>query len=177
MTIRDCIVKALGYLGMNELKEEYKSGEDSHDFLSLAKDVIAEICSDYFPLKTKEKVSSDKDGLIYFNKLSLPVIDVFRVSKNKTALPFMIKYDHIDIGLCGSVEVEYSFMPEITSLDSNLPFCSKIDSRIIGYGIAAEYAVVNSPTEASFFDKRYKEALLRASRVKSERRIKRRNWL
>ena len=57
-----------------------------------------------------------------------------------------------------------------------LPLIEKIDARVIGYGIAAEYCIINGLDDALLWDKRYKDALKRAARTVGERRVKRRVW-
>lgn len=178
MTIRDCIVKAAGYLSLKEAAEAYKKGGNPDDgFLDMARDVIAEICDDYYPLKTREKVIADKNGLIALSSLSKPVIDVFKVFRNGVNMPFLIKYDRLETDFSGEGEAEYSYMPDMGDLDTALPFSGRIDIRVIAYGIAAEYAVINCPEDAALFDKRYKDALSRAVIQKNERRVKQRSWL
>ncbi|MCL2675201.1 MAG: hypothetical protein FWE84_01230 [Firmicutes bacterium] len=178
MTLRDCIIKAAGYLGLRETADAYKSGSAPDDgFLAYARDVVAEICADYYPLKIAERVTADENGLIPLNELSKPVIDVFRVIKNGFSALFLIKYDRIEVNFGGECTVEYSYMPVLSGLDSELPFSSRIDERVVAYGIAAEYALLNCPEDAAMFDKRYKDALSKALIQKSEKRVKGRSWL
>lgn len=179
MTIRDCIVKAAAYLGLKDIKEHYESEDtvEGGEFLEMATNVVAEICCDYYPLKISEQTEADGDGLIRLGTLTKPVIDVFKIIKGGVSVPFLIKYDRLEVGFCGKCQIEYSYMPSLAGLDTELPFTDRVSERVIAYGIAAEYALINAPEDAPLFDKRFKDALKKAVIQKSEKRVKGRDWL
>jgi hypothetical protein len=174
MKVKDCIEAAAGYLGIENIEEKLQ-GSEGNAFLQIARCIVSEIVSDYYPLRVSEELESES-GELFFRDFEKDPIDIYFVRKEGISVPFRTFFDRIETA-SGRVQVEYSFLPYIEGIDSDLPFSERVSARVVGYGIAAEYCIINGMDEAVIYDKRYRDALRRAAIVKGEKRLAARNWI
>lgn len=186
MKIKTAIYNAAMFLQLSELCEAIEKGEtpggeaaaENDRLLRCANLVLGEIASDYVPLRTSEEAFF-KGGELMYKELSRSVIDVFAVrNKAGASLPLRLFYDRIVAPKEGRYTVEYSYMPDPLTGDDEIPYTERVSARVLGYGIACEYCIVNGMTDdALMWDKRFKDALHLASVPKNERRVAGRGWL
>lgn len=140
--------------------------------------VIGEIASDYVPVtKTEDTVSADNK--IEYTNLSEAALDIKSLSDNfSKKLKFKVYPSFIWTDYNGKVHIEYTYLPAACELDDQTAYKSeKVSSRLIAYGTACEYCLVASMYEdAQIWDKRYKDALMSASRSGAPIRIPARRW-
>ena len=179
ITIKDCSIKAAKYLGLKDLAKQIEnntlSDDDKGAFISMTRDVVHEISTDFFPLKISKSINIS-GGKLDLRELNDRVAHVFSVKKNGVNFRFITRFDRIETNADGLCQIEYSYLPKLTSMQTVIPIFSKINERIIAYGVAAEYCLINGLSDALIWDKRYKDALRRTLITRGEKRIRKRAW-
>ena len=140
--------------------------------------VIAEIASDYCPLRAEEEVNFT-DGEFSLASLSNDICKIVKLTKpNGKAVKFELFGDNLrselDTGL-----LTYEYIPaEQTYTDTAITFGGRVPSRVIAYGIAREFSLVSGLFEdASVWESRFKDGLKLAVFKKSEIRLPARRWI
>ncbi|MCL2555672.1 MAG: hypothetical protein FWE03_01455 [Firmicutes bacterium] len=179
MTIRSCAIRAAKYLGLKELanniEDNIMGDEDRDAFIAMTRDVVHEIVTDFFPLRVIRMVDIS-NGSFNLRVLNDRVAHVFSIKKDGVNFRFRTRFDRVETNAEGLCEVEYSYLPILTSMNTVIPIFAKINERIIGYGIAAEYCLINGLSDALIWDKRYKDALRRTLATKGEKQLRKRAW-
>lgn len=155
-----------------------KNSPDEADLLlGCANNCLSEIASEYLPL-VAEKTATAQDGKIPYSQLGETIYDVTEVRRENEKADFELMPSYIKVKKDGEYTVKYCYCPGELSPSDDVPFGTNITARVIAYGIAAEYMLIKGfYEEAVTFDKVFKDALVRASYGRKERRVKRRRWL
>lgn len=185
MKIKDAIYNAAVFLQLEDVIGFIENGGEKTDEVTelvsqlerLAKLVINEIVCDYCPIKTTEKIVVS-GGYFDFSELEKDVLDVYSIKQNGKNISFKQSYSSVALD-DGIYDIEYSYIINTGNIDSEVTFSSgRITGRVVGYGIAAEYAIISGLTdEAVLWDKRYKDALEFALAEHRNIKIKKRRWL
>jgi hypothetical protein len=139
--------------------------------------IYGEVACDYVALKAVETITS-ADGRIKYNALSKPVIDVLYAKDDSGAkIDFKLNPTYIQ-GARGQNEIAYTYMPEELGIDDEVAYeTQKVSALTFAYGTASEYCLIrNQFDEAQTWEKRYKDALLIAQRLKKEVIVPKRGW-
>lgn len=186
MKIRDCIISASEYLGIDAIANYLEDGtpltatEESeyHILLSSVKAVMHEIATEYIPLETTEEVTVAENKISY-SDLSCKAIEIIKVKKGSKSVYITSYFDGICVPCAGTYKVTYLRLPVSSELNDSLEWKdNRINSRNIGYGVAAEYCLRNGMLDdAVMWDKRYKDSLMASMVVKRELTVARRRWL
>ena len=140
--------------------------------------VVNQISSDYIPLLKKETITPT-NGKVLLGDLSKTVIDVIRVEdKFGIRVNYKMFPDYFET-INGEINVLYSYEPaEVSELSSEIEsFSQKIGERVIAYGVAMEYCFIcGLHDDDKKKEKRFKDALLIASRKKGEIKLPKRRW-
>lgn len=177
MKIKDCIVIASQLLNLGEDHQGKTSAETDKLLLLCANNCLDEITSEYFPL-IQEKSVKASDGKIPYSLLGETVYDVIHVKKGSDKVDFELLPTHIKVAKEGEYTVKYCTSCGKLDAEDEIPISLHITSRVIAYGIASEYMLINGfYEEAVTFDKLFKDALIRAAYGRKERRVKSRRWL
>jgi len=160
-----------------EGEQQEKAEADKKLLLRCANLVVGEVAAEYLPLKAAEVLTSS-DGNIDYSAFSKRPIEIYSAKKNGLKCRYKM-YPAKLITEAGEVEVCYSYVPESVGIDEELDFAEgKITPRILAYGTAAEYCLVNClHEEAWVWDKRYKDSLFGALRAGRAVHIPARRWL
>ena len=171
---RDDVLKFLndGYSANYDLvNEDVKILVNSYNI------VADEIATEYFKLKTVEKIKS-YNGVIKcsdFEKNPLAVLSVTNDKGDK--IPCKILPSEILIEETEAI-IEYTYTPDTKGLDDVSDYSSTpIKSRVIAYGVATEYLLIKGAfEEAMVWHEKYVSAL-KGSVVKSKiKKLKGRVW-
>ena len=189
VSYRDCLSAAAEFLRLDSVAKALKDGtqdelneSDSADLellLSCAGFVADEIAAEYIPLYRTETVSV-KNGKIGISALGRTATDIVSVCVDGAKKRFAVLRDEIVLSdkKSGSASVTYCTVPQKPQIDGTLPWPGdSVSARIVGYGIACEYCIVNGMSEATLWDKRYKDALAATRRTRREMRVKKRRWI
>lgn len=166
MKIRDvlkAVTMQMGRLNVLEYLEDETvdvSGTDIKETINLLTGltnlVISELAATYIPMVTVERVSL-KDGKAYYKDFLKKVLSVREVySTLGKAVPFIETASFLTADL-SAVDIEYEFLPDNYGLDDDIGYSEKdIPSRVLSYGVAAEFAISEGRfEEAVGWHKRY----------------------
>lgn len=180
MTVKEIVLETLSALELDDLREALSGVPDSEAkrqyarFLGYASAVVAEIATDYSPLKQLKRLNFAGGVLPYEDiDLQLHVIYGIRVLEG-------VKGRFLASGIeleRGRYEIEYGILPR-TGENDELPFKTAVSQRTVMLGIMTEYYLAAGMFEqAVTFDKRYRDSLYHVSRARGGKTVKARRWL
>lgn len=143
-------------------------------------EVLADLCTNYFPLIIEEEVSL-KDGCIYYDDLSKQIVRLYAVKAedNKT-LAYQKYADHIRLyANLKNVIVRYSIMPKkVNDLNTEISDIHiDITDYLVALGVATEFCLIRGKlSEATIYDQKYKDAIESAKIPRKSMYLKSRNW-
>lgn len=205
-TLNSCISLAANALNMNLIAEHIDSLNtltptelSTHDAseLQILRDssvaVVDEIAREYMPLQTTEVVNLNfgtpfdinaiGNARLNLSQLRRQALEILSVEHNGKPVRFTRFNDRIEFvnkprNWIAVLTVTYVFAPRPQNFITTLEFSgTRISARLVSFGIAAEYCIRNGMTdEAILWDRRYKDALLAATRPKREVKIKPRRF-
>lgn len=186
MQVRDCVAFAAEVLDAQNAVKYLKSGEtndynnvsDTIETLLKAYNAVAdEIARDFIKLTRSESFSVTggevRYGAFYDNPLKiLSVKNVSGSEANAKICPDKIATDE------GEITVEYVFAPSARGLDDESDFTyTEIGERTIGYGVAAEYALMRGMYEqAVIYNEKFIAAMKNALFRRKKPKVKGRAW-
>jgi hypothetical protein len=141
------------YISGGEQNEPDMSG-DTEMLADCANFVISEVAAEYIPVYKTESVTPI-NGMIEYAQLSERIIGIKDVTCGGQKARFGYGFDGINVDSASAHEVTYAFAPLEGTLESVLPWKGgKPAVRTLGYGIAAEYCLINGMfDEAAMWDK------------------------
>lgn len=182
MTVKECVELAAVQLGIAEEVNEYFAGsrvgmEKAELLLTCFNLVENELALDYLPLVAEEEISSDT-GVVEFSALSRDAVRVTGVTDrwgNSVAYQLFPAYLKTQPG---KVKITYTYTPEQKTMEDESDYVTLASVRLFSYGMAAEYALAKGLFEdAAVWDKKYKEAIEAAYRIRPCKRIQSRRWV
>ncbi len=180
--VKEVLSAAAEMAGMSELAKEIESGgakEETAELLVRCFNLIEnEVALDYFPLTAKERLPVHNSEIAYASLSHTPINIVSVTSVSGMGIRFDLLTD--SIGLREAVSeaiVEYAFAPVAKKLGDASDFEGKISARLLSLGVAAEFMLARGLfSEASVFDKKYREALRAAAVVRHRLALRARRW-
>lgn len=182
MKVKEVLLSAADMLGVYEsVKNAFEgvnaeNNKETETLLRCFNLVENAVAIDYLPLKAEDVVYSDS-GKIAFSELSSAPVRILGVSDaagNPTRFslfPDFIKTE------AGKRVVLYTYAPKEKSLEDDSDFVTYISSRVLAYGVCAEYCTACGLYEqASVWDGKYKEALRAALRSTKCKVLATRRW-
>ncbi len=185
MTIKDIVTTAAVCLGKTEVLEYLEKGvaenveqveKELNLLLRCTVLTVEQLATEYAPLSMEEQFQTE-NGRIYFSDFSRRVLEILSVkSLGKIEQTFKV-YPEFVKTINGRVVVEYNYLPQNLKLADEISFDNgKITERIISYGVASEYALIEDCYEESvMWDERFKQSLIKAIGTKNAR-VKQRRW-
>lgn len=139
--------------------------------------VLKEVACDYIQLIHRQTMTS-KDGKIEYTDFEKPLLEIKSVKKSDGeevryfALPDYVAVED------GVFEVSYAFVPTDKGFFDETDFSgTKAGDRVFAYGAAAEFCLISGNyDEALMWERRYKDALMVATRKTTEVVMPRRRW-
>jgi hypothetical protein len=187
VTYRDCARQSAFFLGLDDagaaLEQDAPAPSarvqgEINTLVSCVYAALHEIACDYVPLEKTEAVQAD-GGRIYFRDLSENILDIRDIKRNGKNVVFRRFHDCADVGESGEFEITYSFEPLKGGLETSLAWDGhRVGPRVAAYGAACEYCLLHAMhDDAALWDKRFKDALFKASSPKFPLKLKGRRWL
>lgn len=137
--------------------------------------IVREVTKDYYPLSYDEKVRSDDQCQIYFNKLSKNAIAIKDIKNDsKLSVTFNLYPEYIKVGSPNAnYSILYNYVPEcIQSYSQPFTLPLGLDYFVICYGVASEYALSKLLYgEADMWESKFKNALENIKSRVGERRF------
>lgn len=186
MTVKDIIMLVSEFVGEKELLAKLKNSDSVFNEREQEKlDIMVgcfnlvnqEIASDYLPYLFKEEVNVE-NKIVKFSDLNKTVINIFEV-KNRFGMNLQFKVFSNYIEFVGHPKyIVYSYLPEELTLTSQVELFNGLSARVLAYGIASEYLLVEGLSDdAEIWEERFKESLFILSRKRGEHRLPKRSWL
>ena len=183
--VREVLLLAANLLGIADGVLEYwgnPSAEtagrrDGELLLSCFQTVENELALDYLPLMAEDEVVTSTGSVKYTN-LGKPAVRILCV-ENEWGEPLKYKLfsDRLETQ-SGKVKITYAYTPTAKTLDGVSEYQTAVSERLFAYGIAAEYSLaVGDTLTASYWDKKYKEAIRIAYRLRPCKKIRSRRWV
>ena len=157
MLVSDVIGQALAFLDMDEYLEKFRAGGDDSDeeynraigaLLHCFNAVEDELARGYFPLVCSEKIKVS-GGSFYYTALSRTPVKILRLLSGNRAVKFFTEPEYL-AAKDGEYTIEYAYCPLEKSLDDSSDYDeSAVGSRLIAYGVCAEYCLITGAYEAS----------------------------
>jgi len=147
--------------------------------------VIDEIGREYVPLVYRHTVKIDETLIVPFSEFPFPVMEILEITRNGIKVSFNRHFDKVEFKQAGEYSVLFAYSPQILiTVCDNLRTKIKLEwhntrigVRLIAFGVVAEYCMrLGMTDEAIMWDRRYKDALLAAMRVRREQRVKERRF-
>jgi hypothetical protein len=140
---------------------------------------VSDLALDYCTNVARGTVTA-VDGFVDTSSLEHPLLEILQLTDQNGC---HVKYRYTEGGiLCksnGILDITYTCQyPEVTYHGNITLSNPKIDTRVLSYGVAAEYCLLTSDYETmSIWDKRYRDVLQSAVRKNSEKRMPKRRWI
>ena len=181
MTVEECVRLAAELLGIEKEispETETETGMRKAALLLTCYNIVEnELALDYLPLTAEDTIRSNT-GVIEYESLKYPVVRIVEVKDGQgenVDFHIFAKYLKTETG---TVTVRYTYTPSKKTMEEESDFTAPVSSRLIAYGIAAEYAMANGLFEdASVWEKKYKQAIENAYRLQPCVRIRSRRWV
>ncbi|MBO4251965.1 MAG: hypothetical protein J5911_04835 [Clostridia bacterium] len=185
MTIKDIIKTAAVYLNLtdvigyldNDIADPSSSTLSQTDRLTrLANLTISELAASYVPMVCSQQVTAE-NGRIVFSDLTYNVTRILSV-KNQFGqdAEFKIFPEYIEV-FGGTYTIEYEYAPSNYGLNGTVGFNKKVTAALLGYGVAAEFCVMEGRfEEAILWRKRYTYGVERIA-IPKNAAMKGRCWL
>jgi hypothetical protein len=139
--------------------------------------VESEIATDYAPIVCEQKIAC-VNGKVAYDSFSRPpayIIGAFDRFGQKVKIRLYSDYFTV---AKGEYTVRYAALPRTKTMEDECELAASITERTVAYGVAAEYCVQNSLyAEHAVWDKKYKEAVAAAYRLRPTKRIRSRRWM
>lgn len=190
MTVKEVITLAAGCLSREDLipafdkNEGELSKEEKLELDSLIRCfnfVENEVALDYCALK-KEEVVEVTENKIFYTEFSSAPFNIRKVICGGDLARFSAypAYILLSDGWQGSALVVYDYIPSTkTSLNEESEFGDRgISARLLAYGVAAQYCIVNGETgHAATWDKKFRDALRAKNMLRRTLSVRSRRWV
>ena len=186
MLVSDVIGQALAFLDMEEYLEKFNAGGDVADeeytravsaLVHCFNAVEDELARGYFPLTCSEQITVS-EGRFYYTSLTRTPVKILRLLNDGRDERFVTEPEYL-AAADGEYTVEYAYCPLTKSLGDSSDYDeSKVGSRLIAYGICAEYCLITGAYEASeCWEARYVRETERLRPLPRGGRIPARRWV
>lgn len=189
MIAKDVIKNVATFLGLTDLLDttlldgsvvaDENQTKEINMMLACCNMVINQVASEYITLKDKVKVTTKTGEIKYSSISSKIIVDILKVKLNGIEIPFSCTPDKLETSV-GTLEIEFAYQPSAcTYLNASIDFNNfKINSRVLAYGVTAEYCFINGRyDDALVWDNRFKTSLTNINRARKEVKIKQRLWI
>lgn len=171
-------------LGVGEGVEAYLDGNsteegkrDAEFLLACFNRVENELALDYLPLIAEDEVLSST-GVVGYDELSYPAVRVFCVEDEEgNSLRYKLFPERLETR-AGKLKIVYAYSPAEKDIDGESDYQAAVSERLFVCGMAAEYLLAEGELEAaSIWDKKYKEAVAAAYKMRPVKRLRSRRWV
>lgn len=191
MTVKEVVALAAGCLGREDLLSALDKGEDEiSEEEKLECDALLrcynftenEVALDYCPIRREDRVEITENK-IYYTELSQAPVNIRKVVCGGYLARFVTypAYILMSDDRQGSALVVYDCIPcTKNAFDEQSEFSeeSGISARLLAYGVAAQYCLVNGENgRAALWDKKFRDALRAKNIFRRTVRVRSRRWV
>ena len=184
ISVRETVLETAQVLGLSEWVESYLNGDvseigekDTQILVDCFNRVQNELALDYLPLTAEDELIT-ATGMIPYAALTNPVIRIIGVEDEEgEAVKFKLFPDYMETHK-GRVKVVYAYSPLEQDIDGVCAYKMAVSKRLFVYGMAAEYSLIVGENEkASVWDKKYREAVNAAYKLRPVKKLRSRRWV
>ena len=183
MTVKEILLESANLLGVGEAVSARLDGstdvgeKETGVLLQCFNLVENQLATEYFPLKCEETVET-QTGAIYFKDFKRSILRVMKVEDRfGGSLSYKLFPEYLKTE-AGRVCVTYCYSPEEKSVDGVSDFDALVTKRTFAYGIAAEYCMAcGLYEESAVWERKYKNAIEAAYRMKPTKTLASRRWV
>lgn len=181
MKVKDVLKNACKFIGLEELKNVFESGQISPEdqetvdkLVEIFNFVQEEVATEFLNILQYEKVSASKE--LYFSDLSKTILDVKYIKNiDGKRVSFTLFPDHISFK-DSIVEIVYSYIPDIVGLEDEILYL--IPLRVYAYAIAREFFLFEGLVDkATLFENRFKNSISSLLRKDKTKNMPAKKWL
>lgn len=188
MTVREIAEETAVLLGRMDLFTYLNGTEACDNATELEKEseilvrciniVLNEIANEYVPLKKMVEVVTE-NGIVSYDDFGEVVLDIVEITDdygNKIKYKLYPEYLKTKPG---SVNIEYTYLPDKKTLEDEIGYKNgRVSGRIVAYGTAGEYCLINGNYEEAYmWDKRYKDSLTYVTGARKKLNLKVGRWI
>ena len=184
ISVKEAVRETAQVLGIFEWVEDYLGGGDSemgekdtNVLVECFNRVQNELALDYLPLMAEDELMS-ATGVIAYTELAHPATRILCVEDAEgESVEFKLFPNRLETQE-GKVKVFYSYAPTEQNIDGVCEYETGVSKRLFVYGMAAEYALIAGENDkASVWDKKYKEAVNAAYKLRTVKKLRSRRWV
>ena len=183
MTVKEIIIAAATELGIADevrafIEGEAETGKAKTDTLVRCFNLVEnEVARDYLPLYAEEVLETET-GAVYYEELEKSAVRILGIEDEwGNSLAYKLFPEYLKTQ-SGKICVRYTYTPTEKDIDGESDFTLYASLRLFAYGVAAEYALATGAfEEAAVWDKKYKDAIHAAYKLRSVKKIQSRRWV
>ena len=184
ISVRETVRETAQVLGISEWVEGYLDGEaseigekDTEILVDCFNRVQNELAVDYLPLTAEDELIT-ATGIIPYVALNNSVVRIICVENEEgESVRFKLFPDYLETN-SGKVKVFYTYSPPQQGIDGVCAYKTAVSKRLFVYGMAAEYSLIVGENEkASAWDRKYKEAVNAAYKLRPVKKLRSRRWV
>ena len=183
VSVKSAIRATAQTLGIGDGVEAYLDGNATEEgkrntefLLKCFNCVENELALDYLPLLAEDEVLSST-GVVGYDELRHPAVRVFCVEDEKgKSLRYKLFPERLETS-AGKVKIVYAYSPAEKDINGESDYQTAVSERLFVCGMAAEYLLAEGELEAaSIWDKKYKEGIAAAYKMRPVKRLRSRRW-
>jgi hypothetical protein len=183
MIVKEILEDAMRLTGREGLLSGEESGGESlqqvkYTMLFCLNAVVDELARGYFPVKKIEDMTSET-GKFCFSDFSERPLKILKVLSGERKIGWHILPEYLVTG-CEKVTVEYEYAPKKFAEEDEFDYPDpQVSSRLISYGMAAEFMLICGEVESSScWEQKYRQEIDRLLSLRTVKdRIPPRRWL
>ncbi|MBQ9728449.1 MAG: hypothetical protein IJV85_02520 [Clostridia bacterium] len=183
MTVKECILATAAKVGVLDEVQKYFNGTDStgentaNVLLQCFNLVQNELALDYLPLIREDEVYVST-GVVQFSALTKSPVRIVDVTDGKgESVEYSVFPEYVK-AQPGKLKIVYTYIPEDKEFNNEAEAAAQASTRLFSYGMAVEYCLANGLfEEANVWDKKYRDAIRAAYRIKPCKVIQSRRWV
>jgi hypothetical protein len=185
MQVKNILIEAMRLVGRGDVGDLFENDQLDDEgkrikrtMLFSLNAVVDELARGYFPLKTKETLSS-ADGKFYFANFSKKPLKILKVFCGKIKVKWVLFAEYIEVNE-HSITVEYEYAPDSINEGDDFVYPDfAVGERLLTFGMAAEYELINGEAEsASVWESKYRTEIDRMLSLRPvNERVPLRRWI
>lgn len=187
MIVKNIVKKTIELLGLKDLLVYFDSDnsdidnsviEEIENFVIAVNMANNNIASNYIELVTTSKVLSVSNKKIPYSQITdRSIIEIKKVTDSSgNDINYKLDVDGLCVDL-SSVIVEYSYFPDMVSIDDEINYYTKVNELLFAQAVAGEYLFIKGDIDDAYmWDKRFKQSIFGVLRPKRKVTIPARRW-
>ncbi|MBO5924721.1 MAG: hypothetical protein J6Q52_00475 [Clostridia bacterium] len=168
MTLREILKDTCILLEIDDSILDDDTHTDTRLLVHSANSIFSQIAEQFIPYLAEQKVAvvDDKIPLSSLPRKCYAIKCVYTLDGNP--VEYRVMHDYIKVNRLSNAIVNYRYIPEAYELEDEVILPVRLTERVLGYGIASEFAMIRQRYEESLkFDKKFTDGIISATRNES----------